>query len=110
LWTNTVGLYYIQALKEAGLTGLYVPVRFDRHARHLGKGSVEVVVKCGMAIRASDGFVIGEVIGEEPPDGDYFMMDGIVCIQEPSPELRQGFCETDEEFLNPVSDTFDLPV
>ena len=110
LWTNTVGLYYIQALKEAGLTGLYVPVRFDRHARHLGTGTVEVVVKCGMAIRASDGFVIGEVIGEEPPDGEYFMKDGMISIQEPSPELLQGICETDEEFLNPVSDTFDAPV
>jgi hypothetical protein len=108
LWTNTVGLYYIQALKEAGLTGLYVPVRFDRHARHLGTGTVEVVVKCGMAIRASDGFVIGEVIGEEPPDGQYFMKDGMISIQEPSPELLQGIC--DEEFLNPVSDTFDAPV
>jgi hypothetical protein len=110
LWTNTVGLYYIQALKEAGLTGLYVPVRFDRHARHLGTGTVEVVVKCGMAIRASDGFVIGEVIGEEPPDGEYFMKDGMISIQEPSPELLQGICEADEEFLNPVSDTFDAPV
>jgi hypothetical protein len=106
LWTNTVGLHYIQALKEAGLTGLYVPVRFDRHARHLGAGTMEVVVKCGMAIRASDGFVIGEVIGEEPPDGEYFMKDGMISIQEPSPELLQGICETDEEFLNPVSDTF----
>ena len=107
LWTNTVGLHYIQALKEAGLTGLYVPVRFDRHARHLGKGTMEVVVKCGMAIRANDGFVIGEVIGEEPPDGEFFMTDGMVCIQEPSLELRQGLCEIDEEFLNPVSDAFD---
>jgi hypothetical protein len=110
LWTNTVGLCYIQALKEAGLTGLYVPVRFDRHARHLGTGTMEVVVKCGMAIRACDGFVIGEVIGEEPPDGEYFMKDGMISIQEPSPELLQGISETDEEFLNPVSDTFDLPV
>jgi hypothetical protein len=108
LWTNTVGLYYIQALKEAGLTGLYVAVRFDRHARHLGTGTVEVVVKCGMAIRASDGFVIGEVIGEEPPDGEYFMKDGMISIQEPSPELLQSIC--DEEFLSPVSDTFDAPV
>jgi hypothetical protein len=108
LWTNTVGLYYIQALKEAGLTGLYVSVRFDRHARHLGTGTVEVVVKCGMAIRASDGFVIGEVIGEEPPDGEYFMKDGMISIQEPSPELLQSIC--DEEFLSPVSDTFDAPV
>jgi hypothetical protein len=107
LWTNTVGLHYIQALKEAGLTGLYVPVCFDRQARHLCKGTVEVVVKCGIAIRACDGFVIGEVIGEEPPDGEYFMTDGMVCIQEPSPELLQSLCETDEEFLNPVSDTFD---
>lgn len=110
LWTNTVGLYYIEALKEAGLTGLYVPVRFDRHARHLGKGSVEVVVKCGMAIRASDGFVIGEVIGEEPPDGEYFMKDGMICIQQPSMELLQGIDDTMEEFLNPVSDTFDALV
>jgi hypothetical protein len=110
LWTNTIGLCYIQALKEAGLTGLYVPVRFDRHARHLGTGTMEVVVKCGMAVRACDGFVIGEVIGEEPPDGEYFMKDGMISIQEPSPELLQGIWETDEEFLNPVSDTFDLPV
>jgi hypothetical protein len=63
-----------------------------------------------MAIRACDGFVIGEVIGEEPPDGEYFMKDGMISIQEPSPELLQGISETDEEFLNPVSDTFDLPV
>jgi hypothetical protein len=110
LWTNTVGLYYIQALKEAGLTGLYVPVRFDRHARHLCKGTAEVVVKCGMAIRASDGFIIGEVIGEEPPDGEYLMRGGTICIQEPSPELLQGIDVTDEEFLNPVSDTFDALV
>jgi hypothetical protein len=110
LWTNTVGLYYIQALKEAGLTGLYVPVRFDRHARHLCKGTAEVVVKCGMAIRASDGFIIGEVIGEEPPDGAYLMRGGTICIQEPSPELLQGIDVTDEEFLNPVSDTFDALV
>ena len=61
-----------------------------------------------MAIRASDGFVIGEVIGEEPPDGEYFMKDGMISIQEPSPELLQSIC--DEEFLNPVSDTFDAPV
>lgn len=110
LWTNTVGLYYIQALKEAGLTGLYVPVRFDRHARHLHKGALEIVVKCGIAIRACDGFVIGEVIGEEPPDGEYFMKDGMICIQQPSMELLQGIDDTDEEFLNPVSDTFDALV
>lgn len=107
LWTNPVGLHYIEALKEAGLTGLYVPVRFDRHARHLHRGTVEVVVKCGMAIRASDGFVIGEVIGEEPPDGDYFLKDGMICIQQPSQELLQGIDDANEEFLNPVSDTFD---
>jgi hypothetical protein len=71
---------------------------------------MEVVVKCGMAIRACDGFVIGEVIGEEPPDGEYLMKDGMISIQEPSPELLQGISETDEEFLNPVLDTFDLPV
>ena len=110
LWTNTVGLYYIQALKEAGLTGLYVPVRFDRHARHLHKGTLEIVVKCGMAIRACDGFMIGEVIGEEPPDGEYFMKDGMICIQQPSQELLQGIDDTNEEFLNPVSDTFDALV
>jgi hypothetical protein len=110
LWTNTVGLYYIQALKEAGLTGLYVPVRFDRLARHLHKGTMEIVIKCGIAIRASDGFVIGEVIGEEPPDGEYLMTDGMICIQQPSQELLQGIDVTDEEFLNPVSDTFDALV
>ncbi len=110
LWTNTVGLYYIQALQEAGLTGLYVPVRFDRHARHLHKGTVEVVVKCGIAVRASDGFVIGEIIGEEPPDGEYLMTDGMICIQQPSQELLQGVDVTDQEFLNPVSDTFDALV
>jgi len=38
------------------------------------------------------------------------MTDGMVCIQEPSLELRQGLCEIDEEFLNPVSDTFDALV
>ena len=110
LWTNLVGWHYIQALKEAGLTGLYVPVRFDRHARHLHKGTVEVVVKCGIAVRASDGFVIGEVIGEEPADGEYFMRDGMICIQQPSQELLQGVDVTDQEFLNPVSDTFDALV
>lgn len=110
LWTNTVGLYYIQALQEAGLTGLYVPVRFDRHARHLHKGTVEVVVKCGIAVRASDGFVIGEIIGEESPDGEYLMTDGMICIQQPSQELLQGVDVTDQEFLNPVSDTFDALV
>jgi hypothetical protein len=110
LWTNTVGLYYIQALKEAGLTGLYVPVRFDRHARHLHKGTLEIVVKCGIAIRASDGFIIGEVIGEEPPDGEYLMEDGVICIQNPSQELLQGIDDTNEELLNPVSDTFDALV
>jgi hypothetical protein len=52
--------------------------------------------------------VIGEVIGEEPPDGEYFMTNGMVCIQEPSPELLQTIC--DEEFLSPVSDTFDALV
>lgn len=110
LWTNPVGLHYIEALKEAGLTGLYVPVRFDRHARHLHRGTVEVVVKCGMAIRASDGFVIGEVIGEEPPDGEYFMKDGMICIQQPSQELLQGIDDVNEEFLSPLSDTFDALV
>jgi len=111
LWTNTVGLYYIEALKEAGLTGLYAPVRFDRHARHLCKGRVEIVVKCGIAVRACDGFIIGEVIcHEEPPDGEYFMSDGMICIQQPSQELLQGIDDTNEEFLNPVSDTFDALV
>jgi hypothetical protein len=110
LWTNTVGLYYIQALKEAGLTGLYLPVRFDRHARHLHKGTLEIVVNCGMVIRACDGFIIGEAIGEEPPDGEYFMKDGMICIQQPSQELLESIDDTDEEFLNPVSDTFDALV
>jgi hypothetical protein len=110
LWTNVIGLYYIQALKEAGLTGLYVPVRLDRHARHLHKGTLEIVVKCGIAIRASDGFMIGEVIGEEPPDGEYFMTDGMICIQQPSQELLQGIDDSNEEFLNPVSDSFNALV
>ncbi len=60
-----------------------------------------------MAIRACDGFVVGEVIGEEPPDGEYFMTDGMICIQQPSQELLQGIDDANEEFLNPVSETFD---
>jgi hypothetical protein len=38
------------------------------------------------------------------------MRGGTICIQEPSPELLQGIDVTDEEFLNPVSDTFDALV
>jgi hypothetical protein len=38
------------------------------------------------------------------------MTDGMICIQQPSQELLQGIGVTDEEFLNPVSDTFDAPV
>jgi hypothetical protein len=103
LWTNTVGLFYIQALKEAGLTGLYVPVKFDRYSRNLSRATTQVQVTAGAVARKSDGFNIGFVMGQEvPEDGEYTMHDGMICVQEPADELRLGATDVDDELTNPV--------
>lgn len=105
LWTNCVGLMYIQALKEAGLTGLYMPVKFDRYSTSLGRGTIEVKLLGGIVTRKSDNFLIGYTLGEETPeDGDYVMKDGMICVQEPDAELRESADEFDEVFDNPVTD------
>ena len=105
LWSNTIGLWYIEALKLAGLTGLYLPVKFDRYSADLKTGVIEIRLVGGMVMRKSDGFLIGYVISEETPeDGDYIMEDGIVTITEPSIELTEGATDVDEEYANPVND------
>jgi hypothetical protein len=103
LWTNTIGLFYIQAMKEAGLTGLYLPVKFDKYSRNLSRGSVQVKVIGGIVERLADGFMIGYVMDEtNPEDGEYTMKDGMLCVQEPSEELTRSILDVEGDFLNPI--------
>lgn len=119
LWSSVIGMWYIQALELAGLTGLYLPVRFDRYSSNLRKGTVQVIVVGGMVKKLADNTIIGYLIYDKPvpetydedaEDGShkkgdtivYTMEDGIVTIKEPSTELTESVTELDETFTNPV--------
>lgn len=101
LWTKGIGLYYIQSLKEAGLTGKYQPVKFDRYSQDLKDVDFEAKVCKGLVIRKSDGFEVGYVTGKLPEDGEYNVESGLLVVQEPSPELLAGATEVDESFDHP---------
>ncbi len=104
LWSSTIGMWYIQALKLAGLTGLYLPVRFDRYSSNLRKGQVEVKITGGVVTRKSDAFPIGYVIYDQPvDDGEYVMEDGIVTITPAAAELTESVTEVDTTYTNPVT-------
>jgi hypothetical protein len=109
LWTNTVGLWYIEALKQAGLTGLYLPVRFDRYSNNLSRGIYEVCLIGGVVTLKDNGMMLGYTIGEETPeDGDFTMHDGMICVQEPNPELISSSTDVDDSFSDPVTFEDDL--
>ena len=103
LWTNTVGLYYIKAMELAGLTGLYVPVQFDRWSRNFSRGHFEVSVVAGVVIKKDDGTWLGTTMGQDViEDGNYSMTDGMLTVAEPAAELRLDRAAINEEFDNPV--------
>jgi hypothetical protein len=102
LWTNTIGLFYIKAMKEAGLTGQYAPVKFNRWARNLSRTSVIVNVMDGEVLKKDDGLKIGYVVGDPVSDGEYTVEDGMMCIVEPALELTESATEVDETLDNPV--------
>jgi hypothetical protein len=103
LWTNCIGMYYIQALEEAGLTGLYVPVTFDRWSRKYARGNHNVDVILGVVTLHEDGTTLGTTMGDVVvEDGTYTMEDGMITVMEPSDELHRDSTKVDEEFGNPV--------
>jgi hypothetical protein len=110
LWTNTIGLYYIKALEEAGLTGLYVPVQFDRWSRNLSRGAFDVRVVAGIVLRAEDDMMLGTTFNvlDEVEDGIYPMIDGMITVQAPAAELRAPRNIVNESFDNPMELDFDL--
>jgi hypothetical protein len=109
LWTNTIGLYYIKAMEEAGLTGLYVPVQFDRWSRNFSRGHFEITITAGLVIKKDDGMVLGTTLThEDVEDGDYPMVDGMITVREPSEELYMDRNVVNERFDNPVDLELDL--
>jgi hypothetical protein len=44
LWTNFMAQAYVRAMRAANLTGIYVPVKFDRHASNLRSKSMETLI------------------------------------------------------------------
>ena len=87
LWTNFMGKAFIKGLEMAGLTGVYIPVEFDRYDRALRQGRIQVKIVDGIITRLSDGHHIGMISDQVVPDGDYWMVDGLVYVKEASPEL-----------------------
>lgn len=103
LWTNTIGPYYIKAMEEAGLTGLYVPVQFDRFSRNYSRGTYGITVWFdGNVTITEDGTHLGTLMTEEYVQiGDYTMEDGMITVVEPSEELYMDRNVVNEEFNNP---------
>jgi hypothetical protein len=98
LWSNYVANIYIDAMRTAGLTGLYVAVHFDRWSGGLRHSTCKVEVLPGGKVRRhDDAFAIGSVHGEEVQPGLYTMQYGLICVQEPSAELRMGSAAVDED-------------
>lgn len=105
LWTNEIGNYYVAALEEAGLAGLYVPVKFDAASNKLSHLDIRVKVEAGNVTRKSDGFRIGYVVGDQiPEDGEYPMSSGLICVIHPHPELTERFDDINPDYNNPVVD------
>jgi hypothetical protein len=99
LWNKYVGNIYIDALKEAGLTGLYVPVHFDRWSAALKNTTCEVeIMNYGLVRRPEDNFLVGHVGGNDPiRPGVYQMQYGLICVQAPSEELIRSSNQVLEE-------------
>lgn len=110
LWTNTIGVYYIKALEEAGLTGLYVPVQFDRWSRNFSRSSFDVKVIAGVVIRAEDGLMLGTTMNstDDIEDGEYPMVDGMITVREPSAELDMDSTLVSDNFDNAENLDYDL--
>lgn len=104
LWTNTIGLYYIKAMEEAELTGLYVPVQFDRWSRNYSRGTFGITVWFdGNVTITEDGTHLGTLMTNEYVQiGDYNMTNGMVTVKEPSEELYMDRNTINEDFNNPV--------
>jgi hypothetical protein len=102
LWTKSIGLYYIQALKDAGLTAEYLPIKFDRYSQDLSDIDFEAKVYKGLVIRKSDVFEVGYVVGKLPKDGEYNVEGGLLVVQEAAPELLADATTINEEFDTPV--------
>ena len=103
LWTNALGSYYIKALETAGLTGIYVPVMFDRHSTKYSRGSHPVVVESGLVFHSRDKSLLGKTKGDNVESGSFTMQDGMICIQEPAAEMHEDRTQINEDFDNPVN-------
>lgn len=101
LWTNTIGAFYIKALLEAGLTGLYVPVQFDKWSRNYSRGNHWVNVLGGIVIAREDGMILGTTM-DDVENGDYFMEDGLITVMEPADELHADSTTVNDAFSNPI--------
>ena len=109
LWTNTIGGYYIKALEAAGLTGLYVPVMFDRWSRNFSRGHFEVSILSGVVIKKDDGTLLGTTrTAVDVENGNYPMTDGMITVMEPAAELRESRAIVNEEFDNPFELDYDF--
>jgi len=109
LWTNTIGSHYIKALEAAGLTGLYVPVMFDRWSRNFSRGHFEVSILSGVVIKKDDGTLLGTTrTAVDVENGNYPMTDGMITIMEPAAELRESRSIVNEEFDNPFELDYDF--
>ncbi|CAK9249600.1 unnamed protein product [Sphagnum jensenii] len=87
---NVMYNYYLAALEEAGLTGKYVQVDLDEISIHgrIKDKTMQVIVNNDKVLRKSDDYFLG-LVTEDVADGEYKMVNGMLEIREPSPEIRQ---------------------
>jgi hypothetical protein len=86
LWSDFMAKAYVRAMKTAGLTGVYTPVKFE--GRRIA-GNVQVKLIGGIVKRLSDGHLIGYTLDldNDAPDGEYTMEDGLITVRKASTEL-----------------------
>lgn len=78
---------YCEAIEEAGIAGLYVPVEMDACSTHLKRQSVTVRVACGIVYVKADNFLVGFA---NCADGEYTMDGGEILVQEPDLSLTSA--------------------
>jgi hypothetical protein len=72
---------YCDAVQEAGIAGLYVPVEMDEVSSYLKTQTVDIRSRQGVIFRKDDNFMIG--LCPVCPDGDHTMDGGEIMVQEP---------------------------
>jgi hypothetical protein len=89
LWTPSLGLAFLSALREAGLTGHVETVSLNPGCGRFKSIDVQVKVTGGIVQKLDDGKVLGTA--SKVDDGEYKMESGLIVVKPCHPSLRNNW-------------------